>query len=86
MKITASFNDKSITTFNDKEIIPLIELILSLGYPTAAAFRQAMHRGQLPIEVFSIPNRRGKFAFRADYICWLNSLNTSDCAKKGGTD
>lgn len=59
------------------ETSPLLggkELFLSLGYPTAAAFRQALHRGQVPIEVFSIANRRGKFALRADFNRWLTSL------------
>ncbi len=68
---------------------PLIggkELFLGLGYQTGAAFRQALRRGQLPIEVFSIPNRRGKFALRADFNNWLKALKPSGVEKKGGTD
>jgi len=89
MAHTKSTEKKSLTVNNCEGFIPLIggkELFLSLGYPSAAAFRQAQRRGQLPIEVFSIPNRRGKFALRADFARWLNSLKSSDSAKKGGSD
>jgi hypothetical protein len=89
MTTSKSTENNSSTANNCEGFIPLIggkELILSLGYPSAAAFRQAQRRGQLPIEVFSIPNRRGKFALRADFAHWLNSLKSSDFAKKGGSD
>lgn len=33
-----------------------------LGFNSAEAFRQAFFRGQIPVKVFCIPNRRGKFA------------------------
>ncbi len=54
-----------------EKFIPLIgnrELILALGYTSASAFRQALSREQLPINAFSLPNRRGKFALRADLL------------------
>ena len=57
--------------------IPLIgnkELILTLGYQNSSAFRQALSRSQLPVNVFSLPNRRGKFALRADVLHWVASL------------
>jgi len=89
MENTKKTENESLAANNCEGLIPLIggkELFLSLGYPSAAAFRQAQRRGQLPIEVFSIPNRRGKFALRADFARWLNSLKGSDFAKKGGMD
>lgn len=45
-----------------------------LGYPTAEAFRQACSREVLPVNVFSIPHRRGKFAKVRDVATWLESL------------
>jgi hypothetical protein len=45
-----------------------------LGYPSNEAFRQALNRGQLPVETFNIPHRRGKFAYTEDIAAWLSSL------------
>ncbi len=45
-----------------------------LGYPSSEAFRQALSRGQLPVETFNIPHRRGKFAYTGDIAAWLGSL------------
>lgn len=86
-----STNQPETETFkaSGSEISPLLggkELVRSLGYPTAAAFRQALRRGQVPVEVFSIANRRGKFALRADFNRWLMSLKNKDLQKKGATD
>lgn len=50
------------------------ELERLLGFTSSSAFRQAVHRGRLPVRVFSLPERRGKFAFTADIAQWLSSL------------
>jgi len=42
-----------------------------LGFPSAAAFRQAALRGTLPVPVFSVPNRRGRFALTQEVTAWL---------------
>lgn len=42
-----------------------------LGYPSAAALRQALLRGTVTIPVFDIPNRRGRFALARDVAAWL---------------
>jgi hypothetical protein len=42
-----------------------------LGYNSPEAFRQALARKTMPIHVFSIPNRRGKFALVRDVAKWL---------------
>jgi hypothetical protein len=46
-----------------------------LGFRTSAAFRQALSRGKLPIAVFPIPNRKGKFALVNDVAQWLVALS-----------
>jgi hypothetical protein len=45
-----------------------------LGFQTAAAFLQAATRGTLPIPVFPIANRKGKFALARDIATWLAAL------------
>lgn len=47
------------------------DLRIALGYPTMEAFRQALYRNTVPVPVFSIPNRRGKFALSKDVAEWL---------------
>jgi len=53
------------------------DLRIVLGYPTMEAFRQAHARRQLPIPVFGLPNRRGKFALAKDIAQWLVSCRSS---------
>ena len=43
----------------------------ALGYRSIDALRQAMSRGTLPVPVFTIPNRRGRFALVRDVAAWL---------------
>lgn len=53
---------------------PLIgnkELQRALGYPSAEAFRQALAREQVPVPVFVVPQRRGKFALTSEVARWL---------------
>lgn len=46
-------------------------LRIALGYPSKDAFRQALVRKTLPIPVFSIEKRRGKFALTKDVAIWI---------------
>jgi len=46
----------------------------ALGFTSGSAFRQACHRGVLPVAVFTIPNRRGRYALTHDVARWLASL------------
>lgn len=43
----------------------------ALGYPSQGAFRQAVARGRLPVRVFELEGRRGRFALTADIARWL---------------
>lgn len=47
------------------------DLRRTLGYKSPDAFRQAVARKTLPVPVFSIPHRRGKFALSSDIARWL---------------
>jgi hypothetical protein len=42
-----------------------------MGYPSSKAFAQALTRGQLPIPVFPLVHRRGKFALTKDVAQWM---------------
>jgi hypothetical protein len=42
-----------------------------LGYNSSGAFRQAVYKKTVPVDVFAIDNRRGKFALTADVARWL---------------
>ena len=42
-----------------------------LGYPTTMAFKKADARGLLPIPVFPIARRSGKFALVSDIASWM---------------
>lgn len=46
-------------------------LYRALGFPTAAAMRQAVSRGRVPVPLILIENRRGRFALTRDVAIWL---------------
>jgi hypothetical protein len=43
----------------------------ALGFSNHDAFRQALSRKTIPVEIFSLPNRRGRFALSRDVARWL---------------
>ena len=43
----------------------------ALGYRSLAALQQALSRGTVPVPVFAIENRRGKYALAKDVARWL---------------
>lgn len=46
-------------------------LWMALGYSSNDAFRQAIFKNLVPIPVFEIENRRGRFALVKDVAKWL---------------
>jgi hypothetical protein len=44
----------------------------TLGYRTQSAFRRALARGRVPVHVFTIEGRRGRFALAKDLATWLH--------------
>lgn len=64
---------------------PLIgqeDLWRALGYASLDGFRQAQLRGTLPVRVFTVENRRGKFALAREVARWLAQqfLRSGGCA------
>jgi hypothetical protein len=66
------------------ELLPSAVLTKVLGYPSAQAYRKALHLGRLPIPVFRMEHRRGHFAFAKDTARWLATLRVSVSPSQGG--
>lgn len=71
-------HDKSLMAELEQELFnrhgPMMtgkELRVALGYPSNDAFRQALVRKTLPVPVFPIEKRRGKFALTKDVATWI---------------
>jgi hypothetical protein len=57
----------------------------ALGYRSLDALRQAISRGTVPVPVFTLPNRRGRFALTCDVAIWLaaqSSIDTDPIARR----
>ena len=75
----------SLATLLERDLLarygtPLIggdELRAALGYPSMEALRQATSRGTVPVPVFDVPHRRGKYALVRDVALWLAQLRES---------
>jgi len=52
-------------------IVGGITLSRTLGYRTQGAFRQALARKRVPVPVFALEGRRGRFAYTGDIARWL---------------
>ena len=71
----AEVADRSYADFDaDFPLVGGADLEKLLGFKSSGAFRQAVHRNTLPIPVFSLANRRGKFAFKKDIAEWFQGL------------
>ena len=57
-------------------------LLQCLGYKSPVAFRQAQTRSTVPVKVFSIQNRRGKFALTRDVALWLATQRVQNVEKE----
>jgi hypothetical protein len=76
----ASVNSTSLATLIEQDLTgkygPLIsndDWRVALGFVSMDAFRQALVRKTMPVPVFSIANRRGKYALSKDVAIWLSA-------------
>ena len=53
------------------------DLARCLGFANTDALRQAICREKVPIHIFSIEGRRGKFAYTKDVAYWIAALSTT---------
>ena len=58
-------------TFHFGPLIGYENLPRALGYLSSHALRQAEARGTLPVKIFKVPGRRGKFAFAMASADWM---------------
>lgn len=73
--LARELNDELFGQFGP--VLPSRTLVKVLGYPSTVAFRQAVTRDTVPVPLFSIPNRRGRFALARDVAIWLSQRRRS---------
>jgi len=49
----------------------------ALGYRSAETFRQAIAKGTVPVPVFNLESRRGKYGLTRDVARWLAEMRMS---------
>jgi hypothetical protein len=49
------------------------DLRSALGFKSTAAFCRAVRSGYVPLRIFELPGRRGRFALVSDLADWLES-------------
>ena len=60
----------------DSPILSSADTARLMGFPTREALAKARRAGRLPIQMFTLPGRRGWFATREEVFGWLRqSLN-----------
>ncbi|WP_197034933.1 hypothetical protein [Herbaspirillum sp. RV1423] len=88
----ANENDMDLDVLMARELTrqygPLLSgdnLRIALGYPSKEAYRMALVRKSIPVPVFELENRRGKFALTLDVARWLVAERTKavQTGKKG---
>lgn len=65
--------EKDLLEMYGSPILSGDDLRKALGYPSLAAYRQALVRKTVPVTIFPIKHRRGKHALVKDIAFWLAS-------------
>jgi hypothetical protein len=68
--LARELNDELVRRYGT--VLSASVLAKTLGYRSASAYRQAIARGAVPVNLFSMPNRRGRFALArdvAEFLC-----------------
>lgn len=55
----------------DSPILSSADTARLMGFPTREALAKARRAGRLPIQMFTLPGRRGWFATREEVFGWL---------------
>lgn len=80
-ELARELNDQFVRQFGP--ILSSEALVKALGYRSAAAYRQAVTRDTVPVPLFQIPNRRGRFALSRDVAIWLSKQRQMVTARNG---
>lgn len=60
------------------------DLYAALGFKSYAAFYRSKQRGEVGIDVFTLPGRRGWFAFTTEVAAWL--INQAHSGMREGAE
>ena len=71
VKTLAEQLEKDLLQMYQSPLISGDDLRKAMGYRSVDAFRQAMARKTVPVNLFSLSNRRGKYALVKDIAVWL---------------
>lgn len=82
--LARELNEQLVSRFGP--LLSSAVLVKALGYPSAQAYRQAIARDTLPVPVFRIEHRRGKFALARDVALWLCQQQRSVTARHRVSD
>lgn len=63
--------EDKLMAFYGSPVLKGEELQKAMGYPSIDALRQAILRNNFPIPIFSLPKRRGRYAFIKDIAKYL---------------
>lgn len=81
--------EEDLATILERDLLSLYgplmgrdNLWMALGYSSNDAFRQAVFKNLVPISVFEIENRRGKFALVKDVAKWLAEKRNEEANMK----
>lgn len=68
--------EEDLLTLYGSPVVTTSELQKALGYRSIYALRQAIARGTIPVNVFTLPNRRNKYALVKDiaYVLATNAI------------
>jgi len=80
IRLLAEQLEKQILEFYQAPVLTGTDLQKALGYRSINSLRQSILRNQFPIRVFSMPNRRGKFALVKDIASYLaaHAINSEE--------
>lgn len=67
-------------------MLPSAALAKELGYSSARAYRNALSRNAVPVPVFQVPKRKGRFALARDVARWLAEQRQSATFPPGYQD
>lgn len=56
------------------ELLGGVALQRCLGFRSARSFQRALQTGNLPVQTFLLPGRRGRFARTRDVALWVEQL------------
>lgn len=69
--------EQRLMAFYQSPILTGKDLQKAMGYRSLDALRQAISRKKFPIRIFSLPNRRGKYALVKDVASYLAKHSSS---------